>query len=323
MAGTKIVTMQAMLGCPLAAGTGSCESCGKYFDCTSDLKQSMYDSPALRKIARKMENVKYKIAVMSGKGGVGKSTTTANLAAAFHLMGARVGIIDSDFYGPSIPTLMGVLKDRLEVNEDGMVPVVSSHGIKVASVGSTLNESDVVTWMGEYVRWGLYQFLGGTDWGELDLLLIDLPPGTGEETLNVMKALPMLSGGVIVTIPSEVSQLVVARGILLCQKAKTNIFGLIENMGSLVCPSCNENVDVFSRGGGKKVADKMGVPFLGTIPLDQRVASASDTGMPFVLKFPESDAAQEFMRIARDIASELGFEPTATETSDKAGALTC
>lgn len=298
----EIISLQVTLGC-----NRNCEPCSKYFDCTAPLKQDMYKNPALRRIEEKLKTVKHKIAVMSGKGGVGKSTTTANLAAAFNLLGAKVGILDSDFYGPSIPTIMGVSKSRLTVQEEGIVPVTSSHGIEVASVASTLKNTEYVTWMGDQIRWGLYQFLGGTTWSELDFLLIDLPPGTGEETLNVMKAIRGLSGGVIVTIPSDVSQIVVGRGIMLCKKAGTQILGVVENMGTMVCPKCHEDIDVFLSGGGIKIADEMNVPFLGTIPLDRRVAEASDAGEPFINRYPDSPASRSFLEIAKKICKDLNF----------------
>ncbi len=299
----EIVNLQVTLGC-----SRNCEPCSKYFDCTSPLKQDMYKNPALRRIEERLKDVTHKIAVMSGKGGVGKSTATANLGAALKMLGARVGIIDSDFYGPSIPTITGIRKERLLVGEDGIVPVATAHDIQVASVASTLRETDVITWMGDQIRWGLYQFLGGTRWKTLDFLLIDLPPGTGEETLNVMKAIRGLSGGVIVTIPSDVSQIVVGRGITLCKKAETRILGVIENMGAMICPKCGENIDVFLSGGGFKIAELTKVPFLGTIPLDRRVAEACDAGEPFVTKYSDSEVAQSFMEIAKKIAADLDFK---------------
>lgn len=308
----EIVTLQAMLGCEM-----NCEPCPKFFDCTSEWKAKMYESPSLKRIERRLKDVKYKIAVMSGKGGVGKSTVTANLAAAFKLMGAKVGIVDSDFYGPSIPTIMGITTERLEADDEGIVPVMSSHGVKVASVASVLSETEAITWLDDLIRWALYQFLGGTVWGELDFMLIDLPPGTGEETLNVMKVIKGLSGGVILTIPSEVSQIVVGRGIGLCQKANTRVLGVIENMGRFSCPSCGTNVDIFAQGGGKKIAEKMGVPFLGTIPLDSRVSEASDHGFPFVLKYPDAPASKAFLEMAKKIAKDVGYEPAAPEEGEK------
>ncbi|TDA65509.1 MAG: ATP-binding protein [Clostridia bacterium] len=298
----EIRRLQVSMGCDR-----NCEPCSKYFDCTSPFKYEIYKNPALRRIQERLAGVKYKIAVMSGKGGVGKSTTTCNLGAALSMLGAKVGLLDSDFYGPSVPTIMGVGAGRLKVDADGIVPVVSQQGIKVASVASTLTERDAITWMGDQIRWALYQFLGGTSWGELDFLLVDLPPGTGEETLNVMKAIQGLSGGVVVTIPSEVSQIVVGRGISLCQKANTRVIGVIENMGTMLCPHCGKDVDVFMTGGGKMIAERMGVPYLGTVPLDHRVAKASDEGMPFVLRYPDSEPARGFAAVARKIAADVGF----------------
>jgi len=299
----EIVNLQVTLGCDK-----NCEPCSKYFDCTSHLKQDIYKNPALRKIEKRMEQIKYKIAIMSGKGGVGKSTATGNLAAALRLMGARVGVLDSDFYGPSMPTIMGTFGKKMTVTDDGIIPPVNEAGIKVASVAATLGRTDFVTWMGDQIRWALYQFLGGTVWGELDFLLIDLPPGTGDETLNVMKAIRGLNGGIIVTIPSEVSQIVVGRGIMLCRKANTRILGLIENMGSLECPNCHTDINVFMEGGGRRVAEAMDVPFLGTVPLDSRVSEASDAGEPYVTKFPDAPAAKVFIEIGKTIAKEVGYE---------------
>lgn len=299
----EVIQLQVNLRCDR-----HCEVCSKYFSCTSSLRQRTLESPALRRIRERMATVKHKIAVMSGKGGVGKSTTTANLAGALTLLGARVGIVDSDFYGPSIPIMMGLAEDqKFRVGHEGIKPVISSHGIAVASVASASGETEAVTWVGEQLRWALYEFLGSTVWGDLDFLLVDLPPGTGEETSNVMKAIQDLDGGVIVTIPSGVSQIVVGRGIDLCHKAHTRVLGLIENMGTLHCPACEQNVDVFSRGGGKRIADRMQVPFLGTLPLDERVAEASDTGTPFVMKYPDSPAARSFMDMARQIAAAVEF----------------
>ena len=296
----RVVNLQVSMGCDK-----NCEPCAKYFDCTSKLRYDIYKNPALRKIEARMAKIKHKIAIMSGKGGVGKSTATGMLAGAFSLLGAKVGVLDSDFYGPSMATIMGVSGKPMMISDDGLIPVKNEEGVVVASVASTLGETDYVTWMGDQIRWALYTFLGNTVWGEIDFLLIDLPPGTGEETLNVMKAIRGLSGGVIVTIPSEVSQVVVGRGITLCKRANTNVLGLIENMGTLICPKCNNNIDVFMSGGGKRIADKMDVRFLGTVPLDGKVSEACDEGISYLAKFPDTDAAKIFKRIANNILEQL------------------
>jgi len=299
-----ITNIQVGLGCDR-----NCAACARFFDCTSPLKADLYKAPALRKIQKRLADIKYKIAILSGKGGVGKSTVTVNLAGALVLRGAKVGILDSDFYGPSIPTMTGVRGKRMSLTEDerGMLPVVNNQGIKVASVGATIEEAAYVTWMGDELRWGLYSFLGNTIWGELDFLLIDLPPGTGEETTNVMKAVQDLDGAIMITIPSDISQVVVGRCITLCQKGEAPILGVIENMGTMHCPSCTKSIDVFSTGGGKVVCEKTGVPYLGSIPLDSKVCDASDEGIPFVIKYPELEASKIFMGIAREIAVKIGY----------------
>lgn len=299
-----IVNIQVGLACDK-----NCEACARFFDCTSPLKSNLYKNPALKRIKKKMATIKYKIAVLSGKGGVGKSTTTTNLAAALTMMGAKVGILDSDFYGPSIPTMTGVSGKRMSLGESqrDLLPVVNDQGIKVASVASTIEEATCVTWMGDELRWGLYTFLGNTFWGELDFLLIDLPPGTGEETTNVMKAIQDLDGAIMVTIPSDISQVVVGRCITLCNKGNAPVLGVIENMGTMHCPSCKKSIDVFPPGGGRVVCENTGVPLLGSIPLDSSVCDASDAGVPMVVKFPEAEASKIFTDIADKIARKIGF----------------
>ncbi|MDY6862972.1 MAG: Mrp/NBP35 family ATP-binding protein [Thermodesulfobacteriota bacterium] len=303
----KILNLQVTLGCDK-----NCDACIKFFECTSPIKRELYDSPGLKKIEKRLKDIKYKIVVLSGKGGVGKSTVTANLAGALKKSGARVGILDSDFYGPSMPTMMGVLGKKMAVDKSGrgLVAVETKSGIKVASVASTIEQQGYVTWMGEELRWGLFSFLGETQWGELDFLLIDLPPGTGEETLNVMKAVRDLDGGVMVTMPSDLCQVVVGRCISLCQKAGTRVLGVIENMGTLECLKCGKNIDVFLTGGGEKVCSSTNVPFLGKIPLDPKVCDASDAGEPFVLSYPDSKPSKMFMEIAKKIAEDVGYKLT-------------
>ncbi len=296
----EVVNLQVSMGC-----SRNCEPCSKYFDCSSPYKYDIYKNPALRKIEERMASVKHKIAIMSGKGGVGKSTSTGMLAYALNMFGKEVGVLDSDFYGPSMATIMGVFGQKLQVSDEGLLPLLNRQGIRVASVATALGETDCVTWMGDQIRWALYTFLGNTVWGKLDYLLIDLPPGTGEETLNVMKAIRGLSGGIIVTIPSEVSQIVVARGISLCKKAGTKILGLIENMGTFTCPSCDADIDIFMAGGGKRVAGKMGVDFLGTVPLDKKVSEACDEGVPYMVKFPDSAASKKYMEIGQEMVKVL------------------
>jgi len=299
----EIVSLQVALHCDK-----NCEPCPRYFDCTSEWKQDIYKMPALRAIKKRLSTVKHKIAVLSGKGGVGKSTTLVNLAGCFAQMGFKVGALDSDFYEPTLPSFFGIPKARLMVHKGGILPIESPSGVKVASVASTLEEYGFVTWVTDQLRWGLYTFLGGTDWGDLDVLFIDLPPGTGEECLNVLKALPDMDGVVIVTIPSDVSQIVVGRGISLCRRANTKIFGLVENMATFECPHCAVLFDVFRSGGGMRVADEMGVNFLGRIPLDSRNSAAADQGEIYSIKYKDTLGGKEYMRMAKDIIQQMGLK---------------
>lgn len=284
-----------------------CEPCARYFDCTSPLKREVYKSPVLERVEKRMAKVKYKFAIMSGKGGVGKSTTTGNLAIALSLLNAKVGILDSDFYGPTMPKIMGLEGKRMTVTDEGMVPLITKTAIKLASVASTQRDGECITWVEDDLRWALYHFLGNTQWGELDFLLIDLPAGLGEETLNVMKTIKGLNGAILVTIPSEISQLVVGKCISLCRRCHCHIFGLIENMGPLLCPHCSHSIDIFSSGRGKIVAEAMKVPFLGTIPLDRRISKTSDEGIPYGIEYPYAPAAKTFKKIAEKLAEEVGF----------------
>jgi len=284
-----------------------CEPCARYFDCTSPLKKEIYRSPILDRIEKRMSKIRYKIAVMSGKGGVGKSTVTGNLAIALRLLDANVGILDSDFYGPTMPKIMGLEGKRMIATDEGMIPLVSKTGIKLASVASTQRGGECITWLGDDLRWALYHFLGNTQWDELDFLLIDLPSGLGEETLNMMKTIKGLNGAILVTIPPEISRMVVEKCISLCRRCHCHIFGLIENMGPLICPNCSHSIDVFASGRGKATAEATGVPFLGTIPLDRGISRASDEGIPYGIEHPHTPAAKIFKRIAEVLAKKVGF----------------
>ena len=299
----EIISLQVALHCDR-----NCEPCPRYFECTSEWKQDIYKMPALKAIQRRLSKVKHTIAVLSGKGGVGKSTTLVNLAGCFTKMGLKVAALDSDFYEPTLPDFFGVSKEKLKMSKGGILPVESPSVVKVASVASTLDENEYVTWVTDQLRWGLYTFLGGTDWGELDILFIDLPPGTGEECMNVLKALPNMDGVIIVTIPSDVSQIVVGRGISMCQQAGTKIFGLVENMSSFKCPYCGDDFDVFRSGGGIRISDEKEVKFLGKIPLDPLNAQAADDGEIYSIIHKETIGGQAYMQIAKDIMEQMGID---------------
>lgn len=259
-------------------------------------------------IKLRMGKVKHKIAVISGKGGVGKSLITVNLAAllAKDGMEGKVAIFDADLTGPCVPKMMGLKGEKLMVGPPGIFPAVGAQGIKVISMALLLPSVDSpVIWRGPLKMGAIRQFLGEVAWGPLDYLLVDLPPGTGDESLSILQLLPEMDGVVIVTIPSEVSQEVVKKAVTFARKMGVPIFGIVENMGSLVCPHCGEAIDVFGEGGGERVAREMGTDFLGSIPLDPRISMDSDEGTPFVIGHPDSQASKAFREIAEKIEEKV------------------
>jgi len=254
----------------------------------------------------RMSKIKHKIAVISGKGGVGKSTITVNLATAFTLHRNRVGILDADIHGPSVPRLLGLTGQRLKAGPPGAFPVTGPLGIKVVSIDFFLPEERLPTiWRGPLKMTAIRQFLSDIVWGELDILLIDLPPGTGDEPLSIAQLLPEMDGVIIVTMPSELSRAVVKKTITFAQKLGMPMIGVVENMSGFVCPTCGDKIDIFQSGGGKKMAEEAGVPFLGSIPIDQKVSMDSDKGSPFVIEHADSPAAKAFIEIVTNIEAYL------------------
>lgn len=254
----------------------------------------------------RMEKIRHKVAVISGKGGVGKSTVTVNLAIAFAMNGYRVGILDADIHGPSIPKMLGLSGNRLEVGPPGVFPAIGPFGIRVVSIDFLLpNEESPVIWRGPLKMAAIRQFLSDIVWGELDLLLIDLPPGTGDEPLSIAQLLPDMDGVIIVTIPSEVSQLVVKKAVNFARTLGLPIIGIIENMSGFLCPNCGARIDIFQSGGGERMAKEMSVPFLGRIPIDPRVCEDSDRGKPFIVECKNSPSSKAFMEIFKKIEDFL------------------
>lgn len=251
-----------------------------------------------------LPSVRNVIAVASGKGGVGKSTVTINLAMALAGTGARVGLMDADIYGPSIPMMMGVT-GRPETRGERVIPI-EKDGIKMISMGFLVPENQPVVWRGPMVHGALTQFMNQVEWGDLDYLLIDMPPGTGDAQLTISQTAP-LSGAIIVTTPQEVSLLDARRGLLMFQNVKVPILGVVENMAGFVCGHCQHVTQIFREGGGAKIARELGVPFLGSIPIDPRLAEGGDTGRPTVVAYADAEVSKLYRKIAGDVAAGLSI----------------
>jgi ATP-binding protein involved in chromosome partitioning len=252
----------------------------------------------------RLNKIRRKIAVISGKGGVGKSTVTVNLAMAFAMHGYvnSVGILDADIHGPSVPKMLGLRGQKLQAIPIGIFPVMGPLGIKVVSMDFLLASDDApVIWRGPLKMKAIKQFLSDITWGELEFLFIDLPPGTGDEPLSIMQLIPDMDGVIIVTIPSEVSQVVVKKAVSFARQLGVPIIGIIENMSGFVCPKCGTETSIFKAGGGQKIAQDMSVPFLGSIPIDAEICRDSDDGMPFITEHTDSAAAKAFSEIVKKI----------------------
>jgi len=269
-----------------------------------------------RRIKDAMLRVKHKIAVISGKGGVGKSTVTVNLAAAFVTQGlhGEVGILDADITGPCVPKILGLKGEHLQGGPAGIAPALSPHGIKATSMAFLLPSDEApVIWRGPLKMKAIQQFLSDIMWGDLEFLFIDLPPGTGDEPMSIMQLLPEMDGVVIVTIPSEVSQEVVKKAVTFSRKLNIPIIGILENMSGFVCPKCGAEYDIFGAGGGQKIADDLDVPFLGKIPIDPQICVDSDRGTPFVLEHRDSKSTKAFMEIVVRIKEFLKYGSRGTQ----------
>jgi ATP-binding protein involved in chromosome partitioning len=257
-------------------------------------------------IKEKMSQIKHKIAVISGKGGVGKTLVTVNLATMLAKSGKKVGVFDADLTGPCVPKMLGLKGKRLDAGPAGIGPAEGPLGLKVVSMDFLLpSDESPVIWRGPLKMGAIRQFLGEVAWGELDYLLVDLPPGTGDESLSILQLLPEMEGVVIVTIPSEVSQGVVKKAVTFARQMNVPVFGIVENMAGMICPHCGQMIEVFSKGGGAKVSDEMSVDLLGSIPMDPRIAADSDSGNPFVVGHPDSPAAKVFSEIVAEIQKRV------------------
>jgi len=246
------------------------------------------------------------IAVASTKGGVGKSTVASNLTLALGRLGRRVGLLDADVYGPSLPMMFGIT-GRPRVGEDKRIHPLEKYGAQLMSIGFFLDDTSPVIWRGPLVMGLVRQFLRDVEWGELDILVIDLPPGTGDAQLTLVQQVP-LAGGVVVTTPQDVATLDVERGIAMFRQVNTPVFGIVENMSYYECPKCHKREDLFGSGGGARVAEHFGVPVLGQIPLVVDVRRAGDDGKPIVVDRPDHPISQTFMRIAQQVLEAVERE---------------
>ncbi len=249
-----------------------------------------------------LPGVKHIIAVSSGKGGVGKSTVTVNLAVALQQEGYTVGLMDADIYGPNIPMMIGVTKEP--VKEEEKIYPGEGQGVKVISMGFFVPEDTPVVWRGPMIHSAIQQFFRDVLWGELDFLLIDLPPGTGDVPLTLSQLVP-LTGAITVTTPQEVALHDVRKGMTMFKKVNVPLLGVVENMSFFVCGHCGERSEIFSFGGGERAAQKFEIPFLGRIPIDPSIREAGDTGKPIVVENPTSPQSQAFVGIARTLVENI------------------
>jgi ATP-binding protein involved in chromosome partitioning len=251
-----------------------------------------------------LQDVRFKVAVASGKGGVGKSTVAANLSLALARVGHKVGLMDSDIYGPSQQMMMGI-SEKPFINEANQIVPIDRYGVKVMSLGFLMDADQPVIWRGPMVMKAVEQFLQDVAWGKLDFLLIDLPPGTGDAQLTLTQKIH-LSGAVIVTTPQDVSLIDARKGLAMFQKVNVPVLGIVENMSYYICPQCGHREEIFKHGGGRRTAEQLKVPFLGEIPLDPKVAIGGDAGEPIVAAEPKSGVTEAYLRIAEQIAKQLG-----------------
>ncbi|MGH6980798.1 MAG: iron-sulfur cluster carrier protein ApbC [Stellaceae bacterium] len=249
------------------------------------------------------------VAIASGKGGVGKSTVAVNLALALAANGLSVGLLDADIYGPSQPRLLG-LKGRPQTKDGKILEPMEAFGIKAMSIGFLVNEDQAMIWRGPMVMSALQQMLRDVNWGALDVLVVDMPPGTGDAQLTMAQQVP-LAGAVIVSTPQDLALLDARKGIAMFRKVEVPILGVVENMSYFLCPHCGERTDIFAHGGARHEAEKLGVPFLGEVPLDLAIRETSDSGKPIVASAPHSKYAEIFREMAAQVAGQLGAEPPA------------
>ncbi len=261
-----------------------------------------------------LSGVKNTIAIASGKGGVGKSTVAVNLAVALAMDGSKVGLLDADVYGPSTPLMFGI-NEKPKIIDNKLHPI-EKYGVKIMSIGFLVNPMEAVIWRGPLASGAVKQFMTDVNWGELDYLIFDLPPGTGDIQLTLAQTIP-LTGAVIVTTPQDVALADARKGIVMFNKVNVPILGIVENMSYFVCSHCGQREDIFDNGGGKRTAEELNVPFLGEIPIHTSIRVAGDDGDPIVHAYPESPQAQSIRAIAKQLAAQISIQHLGTPEKPK------
>jgi ATP-binding protein involved in chromosome partitioning len=257
-------------------------------------------------ISEKMKGIKHVIVVLSGKGGVGKTTVAINLATSFALNGLRVGVLDADIHGPNTPKMLGIKNYVPSVGESGIMPAIGPLNMKVMSMAFLLpNQDTPVIWRGPLKMGAIKQFITDVNWGELEYLVVDLPPGTGDEPLSILQLIPDITGVIIVTTPQDVALLDVRKSITMVKEMHVPVLGIVENMSGFICPKCGEETKIFGEGGGEKASADMEVPFLGGIPIDGGITEDGDKGMPFVVQHAKSKAAEAFQKVVDKIRGHI------------------
>ena len=281
-----------------------CDNCELGSSCSAKEKGEHEQA----RLQEKLFRIHHKIMVMSGKGGVGKSTVAINLAAGLALSNHRVGILDADLHGPDVPRMLGIEGRHLTGRGDTVEPVEVFKGFKAVSMALLAHDPDkAIIWRGPLKHSAIKSFLGTVNWGDLDFLIVDLPPGTGDEPLSVARLVQEVDGAIIVTTPQDVALLDSRKAVNFSKLIGVPVLGIVENMGGMACPHCGESIDLFKVGGGEKAAKELGVPFLGRIPIDPRVVIKSDSGQPFVVDPTASLVKTAFLDFIERLLNRLGF----------------
>jgi ATP-binding protein involved in chromosome partitioning len=280
-----------------------CEDCERYFECAFPFREVFLQKGILRLIRENLQKVKYKIVVLGGKGGVGKSMLAVNVAAALSKKGKKVVVLDQVYDCPAVPMMLGVPEDaRLMIGEKGLIPHATKWGVQVVSTGLVLGKDEVIIWFHEMKRNATEELLAAVDYGEMDYLIADIPAGTSSETVNILKYLPDVTGALVITVPSGVSQNVARKCVYIVRKAGVTVIGVVENMSDTNCPFCQAPVSIISKGAGEKMSEEEGVPFLTKIPFSMTVSTSLDDGEPFAVRYPDSEEAKAVDKVVEAVS---------------------